>query len=232
MSSSRSIAAARSRRAGETQPPVSGGRPGTSIASHAAFVPQQQMPPPPSNNVRVAKPPIQQQVQPQSNSLPFSKLSISDAIGLVTLRLGRIEQFVIDYENGEASTNRAVGGGIPENSKVIDNSVLTSMINRLDSLEKREPSTIGQSSVNNEQISKIEKELKETKDLLSHFLFKFELFSKETNDKFSDFENAFAEIEKSMVSPPLDEINDTISASIIDENISNSENVEQETPTV
>jgi hypothetical protein len=232
MSSSRSIAAARSRRAGETQPPVSGGRPGTSIASHAAFVPQQQMPQPPSNNVRVARAPIQQQGQQQPTSSPFSKLSISDAIGLITLRLGRVEQFVIDYENGEVSTNRAVGGGIPENSRIIDNSVLTSMINRLDSLEKREPSTIGQSSVNNEQISKIEKELKETKDLLSHFLFKFELFSKETNDKFSDFENAFAEIEKSMVSPPLDEINDTISASIIDENISNSENVEQETPTV
>ena len=232
MSSSRSIAAARSRRAGESQPPVSGGRPGTSIASHSAFVPQQQqMPQPPSNNVRVAKAPIQQQGQQQSNSSPFSKLSISDAIGLITLRLGRIEQFVIDYENGEVSTNGAVGG-IPENSKIIDNSVLTSMINRLDSLEKREPPSSGQSSINNEQISKIEKELKETKDLLSHFLFKFELFSKETNDKFTDFENAFAEIEKSMVSPPLDEINDTISASIIDENISNSENVEQETPTI
>jgi hypothetical protein len=229
MSSSRSIAAARSRRAGETQPPVSGGRPGTSIASHAAFVPQQQMPQPPSNNVRVAKAPLQQQVQQQSNSSPFSKLSISDAIGLITLRLGRVEQFVIDYENGEVSTNGAVGGGIPENSKVIDNSVLTSMINRLDSLEKREPLTNGSSSVNNEQVSKIEKDLKETKDLLAHMLFKFELFSKETNDRFIDIENAFAEIEKSMVSPPLDE---TISASIIDENISNSENVEQETPSV
>jgi hypothetical protein len=229
MSSSRSIAAARSRRAGETQPPVSGGRPGTSIASHSAFVPQQQMPQPPSNNVRVAKAPIQQQVQPQSNSSPFSKLSVSDAIGLITLRLGRVEQFVIDYENGEVSTNGAVGGGIPENSRVIDNSVLTSMINRLDSLEKREPLTNGSLSVNNEQVSKIEKDLKETKDLLAHMLFKFELFSKETNDKFADFENAFAEIEKSMVSPPLDE---TISASIIDENISNSENVEQETPTI
>jgi hypothetical protein len=213
MSSSRSIAAARSRRAGETQPPVSGGRPGTSIASHAAFVPQQQMPQPPSNNVRVAKAPLQQQVQQQSNSSPFSKLSISDAIGLITLRLGRVEQFVIDYENGEVSTNGAVGGGIPENSKVIDNSVLTSMINRLDSLEKREPLTNGSSSVNNEQVSKIEKDLKETKDLLAHMLFKFELFSKETNDRFIDIENAFAEIEKSMVSPPLDE---TISASIID----------------
>jgi hypothetical protein len=229
MSSSRSIAAARSRRAGETQPPVSGGRPGTSIASHAAFVPQQQMPQPPSNNVRVARAPIQQQGQQQPTSSPFSKLSISDAIGLITLRLGRVEQFVIDYENGEVSTNRAVGGGIPENSRIIDNSVLTSMINRLDSLEKREPLTNGSSSVNNEQISKIEKELKETKDLLSHFLFKFELFSKETNDRFADIENAFAEIEKGMVSQPLDE---TISASIIDENISNSENVEQETPAV
>jgi hypothetical protein len=231
MSSSRSIAAARSRRAGETQPPVSGGRPGTSIASHSAFVPQQQMPQPPSNNVRVAKAPLQQKAQQQSNSngLPFTKLSISDAIGLITLRLGRVEQFVIDYENGEVSTNGVVGGGIPENSRVIDNSVLTSMINRLDSLEKREPSSTGPSSVNNEQISKIEKDLKETKDLLAHMLFKFELFSKETNDKFTDFENAFAEIEKSMVSPPLDE---TISASIIDENISNSENVEQEIPAV
>jgi len=229
MSSSRSIAAARSRRAGETQPPVSGGRPGTSIASHAAFVPQQQMPQPPSNNVRVARAPIQQQGQQQPTSSPFSKLSISDAIGLITLRLGRVEQFVIDYENGEVSTNGAVGGGIPENSRIIDNSVLTSMINRLDSLEKREPLTNGSSSVNNEQISKIEKELKETKDLLSHFLFKFELFSKETNDRFADIENAFAEIEKGMVSQPLDE---TISASIIDENISNSENVEQETPAV
>jgi hypothetical protein len=229
MSSSRSIAAARSRRAGESQPPVSGGRPGTSIASHSAFVPQQQMPQPPSNNVRVARAPIQQQGQQQPKSSPFSKLSVSDAIGLITLRLGRIEQFVIDYENGEVSTNGAVGGSIPENSRIIDNSVLTSMINRLDSLEKREPLTNGSSSVNNEQISKIEKELKETKDLLSHFLFKFELFSKETNDRFIDIENAFAEIEKSMVSPPLDE---TISASIIDENISNSENVEQETPNV
>ena len=234
MSSSRSIAAARSRRAGESQPPVSGGRPGTSIASHSAFVPQQMQPP--SNNVRVGKAPINQQQQPQqmqspSNGLPFTKLSISDAIGLITLRLGRVEQFVIDYENGEIARGPQSEESIPKNSKIIDNSVLANIINRLDALEKKEPSTSSNSfsNVNNEQISKIEKDLKETKDLLAHMLFKFELFSKETNDRFIDIENAFAEIEKSMVSPPLDE---TISASIIDENISNSENVEQETPSV
>ena len=87
MSSSRSIAAARNRRAGDPvqqqQPP---NRPGTSIGSSAAFqtqtqygkkVPQQSQkndpPPPPNPNV------------------PFSKISVSDAIGLITLRLGKVE---------------------------------------------------------------------------------------------------------------------------------------------
>jgi hypothetical protein len=219
MSSSRSIAAARSRRAGESQPPVSGGRPGTSIASHSAFVPQQMQPPP--NNVRVGKAPINQQQQPQqmqppSNGLPFTKLSISDAIGLITLRLGRVEQFVIDYENGEIATGPQSEESIPKNSKIIDNSVLANIINRLDALEKKEPSTSSNSfsNVNNEQISKIEKDLKETKDLLAHMLFKFELFSKETTDKFNDFEGAITEIEKNMEAPQFTEINDTISANI------------------
>jgi hypothetical protein len=215
MSSSRSIAAARSRRAGESQPPVSGGRPGTSIASHSAFVPQQMQPPP--NNVRVAKAPTnqqqQQQMQQQSNGMPFSKLSISDAIGLITLRLGRVEQFVIDYENGEISTGPQSEANIPNNSKIIDNSVLANIINRLDALEKKDSST-SSSSVSNEQISKIEKDLKETKDLLAHMLFKFELFTKETNDKFTDFEGAISEIEKNMETPQFTEINDTVSANI------------------
>ena len=208
-SSSRSIAAARSRRAGESQPPVSGGRPGTSIGSHAAFSQQQQMPPqPPQNNVRVAKAPMQQQQQSKmsqqqmpQNGLPFSKLSISDAIGLVTLRLGRIEQFVIDFESGEMSSNMKLEASIPENSRIVDNSVLTTIINRLDSLEKKEGSSANANANANailEQIAKMEKDLKETKELLSHLIYKLELFSKEKNDKFGDFEGAISEIEKNM----------------------------------
>ena len=220
-SSSRSIAAARSRRAGESQPPVSGGRPGTSIASHSAFVQQQQMPPqPPSNNVRVAKAPVQQkqQQQPQRppNGLPFSKLSISDAIGLVTLRLGRVEQFLIDFESGDGAKS---GSGIPENSKIIDNSVLTTIINRLDSLEKKD--SFG-SNANVDQVSKMEKELKETKDLLSHLIFKLELLSKETNERFLDFEGAITEIEKNMDTQQFLEVNDTLSASVVTDEASSS----------
>ena len=217
-SSSRSIAAARSRRAGESQPPVSGGRPGTSIASHSAFS-QQQMPPQPPNNVRVAKAPVQQQSKmPQQqmpqNGLPFSKLSISDAIGLVTLRLGRIEQFVIDFESGNIANSSQSSGGIPENSRVVDNSVLTTIINRLDSLEKREGSSAS-SVASSEVVAKMEKDLKETKDLLSHLIFKLELFSKETNEKFGDFEGAITEIEKNMESHQFVELNDTMSANVI-----------------
>ena len=214
MSSSRSIAAARSRRAGESQPPVSGGRPVTSIASHSAFV-QQQMPPPPQNNVRIAKAPMQQQQQqqmPQQGASPFTKLSISDAIGLVTLRLGRVEQFIIDFENGEIEGHHPNSGGgssIPENSKIVDNSVLTTIINRLDALEKREGSSSVTSSVAS-SIASLEKDLKETKDLLSHFLFKYELFTKETGEKFSDFDGAISEIEKGLEAHQFVDINEPV----------------------
>jgi hypothetical protein len=226
-SSSRSIAAARSRRAGESQPPVSGGRPGTSIASHSAFAPQQQMPPPPSNNVRIAKaPPMQQQQQQrqqqqqQPNGLPFNKLSISDAIGLVTLRLGRVEQFLIDFENGDNA--KSEGSNIPENSKIIDNSVLTTIINRLDALEKKDSS----SNASLDQLAKMEKEVKETKDLLSHLIFKLELLSKETNERFLDFEGAITEIEKNMDTQQFLAINETMSASIVaDESIIETNNI-------
>jgi len=210
MSSSRSIAAARSRRAGESQPPVSGGRPVTSIASHSAFV-QQQMPPPPSNNVRVAQAPLQQQM-PQQGASPFTKLSISDAIGLVTLRLGRVEQFIIDFENGEIEGHHPNSGGgssIPENSKIVDNSVLTTIVNRLDALEKKEGSSSITSSITS-SIASLEKEMKEAKDLLSHLLFKYELFTKETNEKFGDFEGAISEIEKSLEAHQFVDINETV----------------------
>jgi hypothetical protein len=162
------------------------------------------MPPPPSNNVRVAKAPLQQQM-PQQGASPFTKLSISDAIGLVTLRLGRVEQFIIDFENGEIEghNNNSV---VPENSKILDNSVLTTIVNRLDALEKRE----GSSNVNASSVASLEKDLKETKDLLSHFLFKYELFIKETGDKFSDFEGAISEIEKNIESHQFVDIKEPV----------------------
>jgi hypothetical protein len=240
--SSRSLAAARSRRAGENIPPVSGNRPGTSIGSFASHgaPPQQQ-------NVRISRPPQQQNMYQQpppqqqnayqqqppppsqvnSNGLPFTKLSISDAIGLITIRLGRVEQWIIetDHENEENDHS----SNLPNNSRIVDNSILTNFASRLDSLEKREPVSGSSSeevtklvedvgkmnahlekiveesskhslltSKHTEQLFRFERELIETKDILKTFMLKYDQFANETNDKFGDFEYAISELEKNV----------------------------------
>lgn len=256
--SSRSLAAARARRAGENAPPVSGNRPGTSIGSHAAFAPQQQTAPAYNhnaqpNNVRTGRPSQQQQMPPpppqkqqsaayqqvqnsqqqEKKALPFTKLSISDAIGLITLRLGRVEQWVIDtehesHENEENGNYQSGSLNLPDNSKIIDSSILTNIISRLDSLEKRE-SGINNSeeftqlsesvsklteqigkiveegnkhnlaiSKHTEQIFKFDRDLVETKDLLKTFMIRYDMFTSETNNKFADYELALSELEKNV----------------------------------
>ena len=130
MSSSRSIAAARNRRSGETsvkpmqaQQQRQQQRPVTSIPSQSAFANSNMNPNMQqynnrnintsnnasnnisnnmTNNRNIGIP----NEPKSSNGLPFSKLSVSDAIGLVTLRLGRVEQFIIDtQEDGGNLTN-------------------------------------------------------------------------------------------------------------------------------
>jgi hypothetical protein len=241
--SSRSLAAARARRAGENAPPVSGNRPGTSIGSHAAFAPQQQTAPAYNhnaqpNNVRTGRPVQQQQQQQQAQNsqqqekkaLPFTKLSISDAISLITLRLGRIEQWVIDteHENEENENYQSDSLNLPDNSKIIDSSILTNIISRLDSLEKshsgasnsEEMTQLSESvtklteqigkiveegnkhslaiAKHTEQLFKFDRDLVETKDLLKTFMIKYDMFTSETNDKFADYEIALSELEKNI----------------------------------
>jgi hypothetical protein len=211
--SSRSLAAARARRAGDTAPPVSGNRPGTSVGSAAAF---SNMPPPPGN-VRVARQPqqppstqqrpqsaafqqIQQQQQQSQNGLPFTKLSISDAIGLITLRLGRVEQWVIETEHENEGKNDSSPSG-----NAVDNSVLVSLLNRLETVEKRESTTgSGSVSVSSDEVKKLTSELgslnerytkfcdeanKQTLTIAKHTeqLFRFERELVETKDILKTF---------------------------------------------
>jgi hypothetical protein len=219
--SSRSLAAARARRAGENAPPVSGNRPGTSIGSHAAFSSQQP------GNVRVQSKTsnFQQQQQPSQNGLPFSKLSISDAIGLVTLRLGRVEQYIIETEHEKDSNPQSFSSdNLPENSRIVDNSVLVTIINRIEAIEKKEPGSTDNESItklteqltrigdevtkhnlaiakHTEQLFKFDRDLVETKDILKTFMIKYDTFSAEVNEKFGDYEFAIAELEKKLEIP-------------------------------
>lgn len=251
--SSRSLAAARAKRAGESAPPVSGNRPGTSIGSHAAFAPQQQTAPSYNNNmqpnnVRTGRAAPQQQQQnkvyqdiPQSQQQtkkdkPFNKITVSDAIGLITIRLGRVEQWIIDTEN-DTENSESHTLNLPENSKIIDSSILNNFVSRLDSLEKKEPGTVNSEEIlklsesvtklteqitrigdegikqsliiskHTEQIFKFDRDLVETKDLLKTFMMKYDMFANDTNNKFSDYELALSELEKNV---QIDNIPDTV----------------------
>jgi hypothetical protein len=104
MSSSRSIAAARNRRVNE--------------------IPKRPEPPKPP-------PPSFQSQQNQGQQVPFNKITVSDAIGLITIRLGRVEQLL-----QKTDLNKPME--LPPNSQIVDNSVFQTILSRLDILEKRD----------------------------------------------------------------------------------------------
>lgn len=251
--SSRSLAAARSRRAGENAPPVSGNRPGTSIGSHAAFAPQgagyQQTP----SNVRVGRgpsqpppPPSPQQTQKSYQtgqnsqtppSKPFSKLTIGQAIGLITIRLGQVEQWIIDTDESNENNEPTSSSAQPS----IGISVISNIVNRIDTLEKsgsgsanneelgtltEEVSKLTQQlnkftdegnkhslaiSKHSEQLLRFERDLVETKDIMKTFMLRYDAFVTESSEKFLDFEAALTEVEKGLITTEnelVEEIND------------------------
>lgn len=181
MSSSRSIAAARNRRSGDTsqqQQQQQVNRPGTSIASQAALQGG-------GSNRRLqsqqTQQPLQQQQLQQAPPPQRVKLSISDAIGLITLRLGRVEQILIDQEGA------ALNGGslsIPDGTQLVDKSVFTSIINRLEAAESK-GKTI---TTYEETIQRLEKELKDLREAQ----FKHEVAVKKS---FEDVDAAFVDLE-------------------------------------
>uniref|UniRef100_A0A6C0ESX2 Uncharacterized protein n=1 Tax=viral metagenome TaxID=1070528 RepID=A0A6C0ESX2_9ZZZZ len=230
MSSSTSLAAARNRRSGsQNAPQQPQSRPVTSISSQAAFAQQNS-----SRNPKMQKQPTTNNIQSEtSNGLPFTKLTVSDAIGLITLRLGRVEQFIIDLQE-ERNGDESSFVGLPENTRVIDNSILTNIINRLDNLEKKDLNP-----KNNDQIIKFEKELRDAKDLLINVMLKIENYIKDTNSKFSEYDSAILDLEQNIpiqkndllgVNLETEEsivseyvLNDNINSNVKDDDLVNSE---------
>jgi len=197
MSSARSNAAARSRRAGEG--------PG---------MPQQQQ----QTNGRPGQQTQHGQPQ-QANNL---KLSVSDAIALITLRLGRVEQLV---QNMPVDGQNSLANNLDENVRIVDNTVFESMVQRLDTLEKnqrilaeRKPTVVAQQTTNTvlapvsavvtESIDVLKVEMVQVKELLLHL----QSFTMQTNQRLSDIVftgNEFIENDECD--------NDIISGNIIDE---------------
>jgi len=203
-SSSRSIAAARQKRAGEQAQPMNNSRPVTSISSQGAFAQQyqQQMMSQSiavnSKNVRVAQnrsqlqggrggnQNLQQQQEQQDQS---TKISISNAIGLITLRLGKLEKMIteISEEGGFSNneTNSHAMSSIPPNMKLVTDEVFENIVNRLNLLESK--------------IINYQTEMSDVKDALNNCNAVLSSFINETNEKFMDYENALTEIENNFV---------------------------------
>ena len=177
MSSSRSIAAARNRRTGDSalQSRTPNKQPMTSINSQRAFSQQ-----PPAYANANANP------NTNSKSLPFSKLTVSDAVGLITLRLGKVEQYLIDTQNSDnqKSGETSVSG--------LDNSVISTIVNRLDSLEKQNINT------NAELIDQLAKEVSTIKKIIQSLQAEIVNVKNDVNARFNDVDFAFAELEKNL----------------------------------
>jgi len=136
--------------------------------------PQQNQRQQPPQNMQRQQPQQNQRQQPQTQEKP--KISISDAIGLTTIRLSKLEQFIGKLqENGDYSTISSFSDNANTSN---GNSDVFEIINtRLNSLEQLKI---------HERLLKCETDLTDTKDLLIKLVLKHEKLSSDINSKLTD----------------------------------------------
>jgi hypothetical protein len=260
MSSSRSIAAARQKRANDSQQKMNTSRPVTSIASHNVFSQQYQpqYPQPiqqpqqpqqmsyPNNipignkNVRNIQKPqgyksdrMNQPTNMQSNPEQTSKISFSDAVGLITIRLSRLETIVNEtIEDGSFKSNDVENNinVIPPNMKLITDEIFENLVNRINLLESK-MITYGA------QIENIMSEMSQIKNVAIDNNISLTAFMNETNEKFVVYENALSELESDLqpateefenVEVQNDEINNDNVLDIVNEVVVSEEIIEND----
>lgn len=119
------------------------------------------------------------------------KISISDAIGLVTLRLGRVETTLSSMPNpGELVGMNANSINENENYRVVDEAVFTSIVTRLDNLESGlNDGTNNQTSELDEKLNNLEKiynELKTEITVTKELVMAVQSYAMQTNQKLMD----------------------------------------------
>ena len=182
MSSSRSVASARARRAGGD---------GSSRPSQLRTQPGFSKQPPAM--------PTPQTTQQEEPSQKDSRLSVSDAFALVTIRLGRVEMALQKLDIHNLAEKLANGEG---SESIASNVIVKSIASRIDDLEKSIQDNVG-SSITPEQleivngvqdkVSSLEKEMFQLKD----HIYKLQSFALDVNQK-------IAELKESSLSSPKD----------------------------
>jgi hypothetical protein len=135
MSSSRSVAAARARRAPET-PSQSSLKPQMAQQRQPMQQQQQQLP---SYAQQSAANKDSQMKQSQLQQNPAeNKLSVSDAFALVTLRLGRVELLLQKWQSLGVETSNGVNipAASASSASDVNNTIVKSLVSRIDDLER------------------------------------------------------------------------------------------------
>jgi len=238
MSSSRSIAAARQRRGVESAPPIKNNNYASTPGNKDNFNNNQQSRP----NYRTTKSNIYQENTPASNinnnGNSVSKLSVSDAFALVTLRLGRVEliinklqsEGIIDANNNINSEKLNRG----DNNTTFDDTILQNIITRLDGLDKKTVSNDLNQKLQS-QYNSLSEDVKQTKEMMmklqsymieiSQKLNSFITTQDAVNEDFFDLRDDF---HNSLVNDTTTNAPDQLESVPIEENNIDDENVNSE----
>jgi hypothetical protein len=183
MSSSRSVAAARARRAPET-------------SSQSAFKPQmaqQQQQPQQTKAAAMAaaardRDPQMKPYQPQQSSIE-NKLSVSDAFALVTLRLGRVELLLQKWQSmgveSESGVHIPAAAAAASSASDVNNTIVKSLVSRIDDLERSVKAAVSMKEFESkiamlsDRNTHLHNELRDAKDTI----FKLQTITLETSQK-------------------------------------------------
>jgi hypothetical protein len=175
MSANRSVQAAQRRRAGPPEPAAPGRGPQPSINSSQMFAAgqQQQRMGPGSGQVsgRLAGQQAalsqkqmmeqQQQQQPAPSGLSgINKMTLAQAITLITLRLGKVESQLL---NGPPSSFTSEEDG---DNIIVDKQVIQSLISRIDALEKKSATTSIGAPGSNQDIALLKQQFETIKPIV------------------------------------------------------------------
>ena len=182
MSSSRSVAAARARRAPET-PSQSALKP--QMTQQRQPMQQQQLPSYAQQSA-ANKDSQMKQSQPQQNPAE-NKLSVSDAFALVTLRLGRVELLLQKWQSMGVETSSGVNipAAAASATPDVNNTIVKSLVSRIDDLERsvKAAVTMKDSDAKIEMLigrnTHLYNELRDAKDTI----FKLQTITLETSQK-------------------------------------------------
>ena len=182
MSSSRSIAAARQRRGVESAPPIKNNNYASNSVGKDNFNNNQQNRP----YYRTTKTNIYQDnnttANMNNNANQVSKLSVSDAFALVTLRLGRVELIINKLQSeGILDANNNINSENLGNNN-FDDTILQNIITRLDGLDKKTVSNDLNQKLQS-QYNVLSEDVKQTKEVV----IKLQSFIMDISQKLNSF---------------------------------------------